>query len=121
MQEQDLAAITAWLTENGLAGLSEPELLRGFTSRCRAAGLPLTRGLVFIDTLHPVYEGRAFPWRHDREVEQVEIAYMPTNQGNEREANWRATTFYHLWDTGGSELRRCFVRGAPADYRPLDT
>ena len=50
-----------WLVSQGLTGLSEPDLIRGFCERCRAGGLDLSRGLAFIDTLHPIYEGRRLP------------------------------------------------------------
>ena len=41
-----------WLVSQGLTGLPENDLLRGFCERCRAEGLELSRGLVAIDTLH---------------------------------------------------------------------
>jgi adenylate cyclase len=46
-----------WLVSQGLTGLPENDLIRGFCERCRAAGLELSRGLVFIDTLHPIIRG----------------------------------------------------------------
>ena len=37
-----------WLVSQGLTGLPENDLIRGFCERCRAGGLDLSRGLVFI-------------------------------------------------------------------------
>ena len=54
--------IAAWLTQAGLAGESENAIVDGFCERCVAAGLPVGRAHVFIDTLHPVHEGRLFRW-----------------------------------------------------------
>ncbi len=51
-----------WLAGQGLTGAAEIDLLRAFCERCRDAGLELSRGLVFIDTLHPIFEGRGFRW-----------------------------------------------------------
>ncbi|MGC1554720.1 MAG: adenylate/guanylate cyclase domain-containing protein, partial [Bradyrhizobium sp.] len=51
-----------WLVSQGLTGLTENDLVRGFCERCRAAGLDLSRSLIFIDTLHPIFEGRGFRW-----------------------------------------------------------
>ena len=51
-----------WLTGQGLTGASENDLVRGFCERCRDGGLDVSRGLVFIDTLHPIFEGRGFRW-----------------------------------------------------------
>ena len=39
-----------WLTGQGLTGASENDLVRGFCERCRAGGLDVSRGIVFIDT-----------------------------------------------------------------------
>ena len=46
-----------WLTSQGLTGTPENDLVRGFCERCRAGGLDVSRGLVFIDTLHPIFAG----------------------------------------------------------------
>ena len=50
--------LTNWLTSQGLTGLSENDVVRGFCERCCAACLDLSRSLIFIDTLHPIFEGR---------------------------------------------------------------
>ena len=52
------AELSAWLTQAGLAGTPETAIVSGFCNRCVAAGLPLARSLLFIDTLHPVHEFR---------------------------------------------------------------
>ncbi len=62
MTEAEFVEIAAWIAEAGLAGLGETEIVAGFCDRVVAAGLPLARAAVFIDTLHPVYEGRLFRW-----------------------------------------------------------
>jgi hypothetical protein len=62
MNEAFFAELSAWLTQSGLAGTPETAVVSGFCDRCVAAGLPLARGLLFIDTLHPVHEGRLFRW-----------------------------------------------------------
>jgi adenylate cyclase len=60
MNEAFFAELSAWLTQAGLAGACETDIVSGFCERCVAAGLPLSRALIFIDTLHPVHEGRMF-------------------------------------------------------------
>jgi signal transduction histidine kinase len=62
MNEAFFAELSAWLTQAGLAGTPETAIVSGFCDRCVAAGLPLARSLLFIDTLHPVHEGRLFRW-----------------------------------------------------------
>jgi len=57
--------LIAWLTKAGLRGETEDALVSGFCERAVAAGLPISRALILIDTLHPVYEGRVIRWGHD--------------------------------------------------------
>lgn len=104
-----------WLVAQGLAGRMEDEILTGFCERLRADGLPLARGIAIVDTLHPVFEGRAFVWRADNSQERSVVEYGSTASG-EAAASWQATAYYHLISTGGRELRRCFHAGDPADF-----
>jgi adenylate cyclase len=60
MNEAFFTELSAWLTQAGLAGTSETDVVSGLCDHCVAAGLPLARTQVFIDTLHPVHEGRLF-------------------------------------------------------------
>jgi adenylate cyclase len=62
MNEKLFSELSAWLTQAGLAGTPETDIVSGFCDRCAAAGIPLGRAHVFIDTLHPVHEGRLFRW-----------------------------------------------------------
>ena len=45
--------------------------------KCNAAGLPIARALVIIDTLHPVHEGTVFRWRNDDVEEKAATAVWP--------------------------------------------
>ena len=71
-----------WLVSQGLTGLPENDLIRGFCERCRAEGLDLSRGLVFIDTLHPILEGRGFRWNDTEANESDAFEYGSTNEGD---------------------------------------
>jgi adenylate cyclase len=62
MNETLFNELSAWMTQAGLAGTPETDIVSAFCDRCVAAGIPLGRAHVFIDTLHPVYEGRLFRW-----------------------------------------------------------
>jgi len=119
MRDDDIARIATWLAETALAGASEHALLVGMCTRCRQAGLGVTRSLAFIDTLHPTHEGRAFLWRSDCLIDPPVIEYGPSDRGPEGE-NWRRTSFHHLLATGGDELRRRLAFGDPADFYLLD-
>lgn len=106
-----------WVTEKGLAGASESELLCGFASRLHEAGVPLSRCIMVIDTLHPVYEGRVFRWRRDEAGVAPMSEYQRTSNNPEAEASWRRSPFFHLLETGESQLR---VRIDAAGALPFD-
>ena len=88
-----------WLVAQGLTGLPEHEMIRGFCERCCAEGIALSYGLVVIDTLHPIFEGRGFRW-HDVETNQPEtFEYGPTGEGDSAEG-WRRSIFYEMLEQG---------------------
>jgi adenylate cyclase len=119
MQHTDIEAIGTWLTERGLAGASETELLHGLCDRCCKAGLDLSRGVALIDTLHPVHEGRAFRWRNDGVEERAVIEYGRSTDG-EAAATWQSSPFYHLQASSGSEIRRRIMPDGSLDFPVLD-
>src|SRR6516225_2438848 len=92
-----------WLVGQGLTGLPETELIRGFCERCCANGLDLSRGLVFIDTLHPIYEGRGFRWSDTPSNESDSFEYGSTAEGDPAR-NWRRSVFFHLLEHGHDEI-----------------
>jgi adenylate cyclase len=111
--DADILALNASLTEAGLNGTSEDALVCGFCERATAAGLPLSRALMLIDTLHPVYEGRLVRWGHDASQPGI-VEYGRTvvpagvTLGEEEEkaaASWRASPFFHMLQNGLSLLR----------------
>jgi adenylate cyclase len=116
MNEALFAELSAWVTRAGLSGVSETDIVSGFCERCVAAGLPLARTTVLIDTLHPVHEGRLFRWGYGP-TESALLEYGRTSpdglaatgfnpkdvQAAER---WRHSPFYRMLQTGDSLLRR---------------
>ena len=116
MDAASLSELRTWLSEAGLAGKSETALLDGFCRRALDAGLALARAGIIIDTLHPVYEGRAFLWRREAGQTQTELVeYGPTSEGEAAE-HWRRSVFFHLLQTGGSLFRVRFHAGETADF-----
>jgi len=92
-----------WLVNQGLTGLPETDLIRGFCERCRDAGLALSRGLAFIDTLHPIYEGRGFRWNDHDTNESDTFEYTSTADGDGAK-NWRRSVFHHMLENGHDEF-----------------
>ena len=120
MDTAQAAGIAKWVTEAGLAGMSELELLRGFCTRLTGEGLPLSRVNIIIDTLHPIHEGRVFRWRRDDQDNLDPIVeYGRTNVEGQAAENWRRSTYYHLWSTGEDFLRRRIGPGQIEDFSIL--
>ena len=107
-----------WLVSQGLSGLPENDLIRGFCERCRAAGLELSRGLVVIDTLHPIFEGRGFRWNDTQTNESDSFEYGSTSAGDAAQ-NWRRSIFYHMLELGHDELRIDLGDIATLDFSTL--
>ena len=81
--------------------------------------MPLARALVILDTLHPIYEGRALRWRADMPETAEIVEYGRTNEGEAAE-NWRRSAFFHLLQSGEKMLRRRLVAGDPADFLTVE-
>src|SRR5712692_5193719 len=116
MNPAALSELAGWITEAGLAGTSEAAMLDGFCHRAVAAGLPVARAMVIIDTLHPVHEGRVFRWRSEGETGHIELVeYGPTDEGEAAE-NWRRSPFFRLVESGGSRLRIRLAAGETTEF-----
>lgn len=118
MTDADLERLANSVIARSLDGATETEILRGFALTCRDAGLDLSRAMVIADTLHPIYEGRAFRWRNDESDEATVVEYGSSNSG-ETADNWRQSAFHHLWVTGERSLRRRLAHGDPTDFGAL--
>jgi adenylate cyclase len=106
MNEAFFTDLSTWLTQAGLAGTPEPDIVSGCCDRCVAAGLPLGRTQVFIDTLHPVHEGRLFRWGFGRGEPSL-LDYGRTSPDalaasgsdpldTEAAERWRRSPFYRM-------------------------
>ena len=115
MTPADIDGIAQWIVERGLSGDDEIQLLHGFCDRCVAAGLPLTRAVVIIDTLHPVYEGRAFFWAGDKPINSPVSEYGPRSE-EEDPGGWLRSPFYHLVESGKGEMRRRLTPATTGDF-----
>jgi len=108
--------IIQWVTEAGLTGVEENALLTGFCVRVVAAGMPLSRANVVIDTLHPVHEGRLFRWRGDGTSPGDMLELSRTVADDEIRQAWYRSPFYHLQQSGEPMLRRRLVANEPDDF-----
>jgi adenylate cyclase len=127
----EIDALNAWLIKAGLRGEPEAALVSGFCERVVATGLPISRALVIIDTLHPVYEGRLVRWGHDpsqpavREYGRTSLpegVSDPLVSGGAQPdvvARWQASPFFQILQTGESLLRRRITAESAAEFAVL--
>ena len=120
MDQTNTAELLAFLSEAGLRGFSEADLLRGFCERLHSAGVPIARALVLIDTLHPVHEGHVFRWRPEGKTFEPVTEYGRISDGGEAARKWAVSPFHHLLVSGEAELRRRLLRGETADFPVLE-
>jgi adenylate cyclase len=114
MTEAEIAELASWVAEAGLIGCSETALVTGFCQRAIAFGVPLARAILLIDTLHPIYEGRAFRWGRDK-AEATLSEYGPTTEGDAAD-RWRSSPFFRLRDSGETLLRRLLNAKSLAEF-----
>lgn len=102
MNDAQISELATWVTEAGLAGRDETATLTGFCERAVELGLPIARATVLADTLHPVYEGRAFRWNRDKGTTVL------TEYGRSEDdvGRWQRSPFYRLEESGEPILRR---------------
>ncbi len=102
MDDAALIKLAEWIADAGLAGQNELALTQEFCQRALDAGLPLSRGLVGVDTLHPVLEGRIFAWRRV-EADAKLSEYTRAEADGDK---WLRSPFHHLMTSGESVIRR---------------
>jgi hypothetical protein len=90
-----------------------PRLLRALLRRrARPVAQP-----IFIDTLHPIFEGRGFRWNGADSNESDSFEYGPTGENDDV---WRRSVFFHMLVTSRiKRVRRPFQ--ADASVRPQAT
>ena len=109
--------VIEWIAAAGLSGRRELELLEGFCEQASAAGLPLGRAVIGVDTLHPVLEGRVFEWRRDA-AGPTESAYGRLDPEHS-EDKWLQSPFHHLYETGRTTFR-CRLGNAQLEFSVLE-
>ena len=114
MTEAEIAALESWAADVGLKGSTEIALVEGFCDRALAAGLPLARAAVFIDTLHPIYEGRTFRW--ERENHQATLTEYGRSTEGELAERWRASPWFRLLRDGELMLRRRITAETESEF-----
>ena len=112
MKDSQVDSLVTWIAEAGLSGLGESAILAGLCERLRAVGVPLARANVVIDTLHPVYQGRAFTWKR----EKIETMLSEFGRSDENEERWERSPFYRLELSGEQLFRRRLTTATISEF-----
>lgn len=105
-----------WLTEQGLAGVEQGDLLDGYCLQLCDLGIPLMRFHAAQSLNHPNYNGSGFSWVRDEGgvQENYEHTDAPVDQ-------WLQSPLYALMHSGGEELRERLVEtNAPSRFPILN-
>lgn len=96
----EVSAITDWLIGQGLLRTNFQSILDGFCTRLRAIGIPLWRGYVSVQTLHPRVWGTGCSWRADQGIQtEVYIRRLEPSQ------DYLESPFRYMLEEGLRTLR----------------
>jgi adenylate cyclase len=129
MDEKLLGELPPWLTEAGLAGAPETEIVTRFCDHCVTAGIPISRAHVFIDTLHPVHEGRLFRWGYGPDEPMMHEYGRTSFEGPDAGGAvsldaqatevWERSPFHSMLESGASILRRSLSPDTVSEFSLL--
>jgi adenylate cyclase len=106
-----------WIAAAGLAGRRELDLLQEFCERALGLGLPLSRAVVGVDTLHPVLEGRVFEWRRDAAATtQADYGRLDVEDSFDK---WLQSPFHRLYESGETTFRQ-HLGNEPLEFPVLE-
>ena len=91
-----------WLVSQGLTGMPENDLIRGFCERCRAEGLELSRGTRLHRHAAPDFRGPRFSLeRFETNESEISNTARPMRA---MPRGWRRSTFHHMLENGHDEM-----------------
>jgi len=109
-----LDGVVRWLLSTAPSGVATPALLEQMWQRVLAVGVPLSRALVALRTIHPELVGLGYLWRADRGVTCDEHPHGELQQPRYLHSPLRA-----IFD-GGAPLHVALAGDEPLPYPVLD-
>ena len=111
LPNREIVALTDWICAEGLLRVSLEDLLQGFCERLAAAGLPLMRGYLSAQTLHPRISGLGCSWRPGEGIRTDVYIYSP-----EPSPEYLESPIKHLLDSGLDDLRVVLTNDEPSVF-----
>lgn len=94
----------SWLMTSALATTPLEEIFGGCCDRLLAAGVPIMRGHVAFQALHPLYASVGLTWRHGEELEKQHFEHQASEE--EVAEPWKRSPLFFLIDRQLPYLRR---------------
>ena len=111
----EISRITDWLVEQGLLRTSFEHLVEGYCERLVALGVPIWRGYVSAQTLHPRFRGMGCSWRADQGIStDVYIHQLTPAEG------YLSSPFKRMVDLGVNDLRVRLDANEPIEFPLLE-
>ena len=111
----EISRITDWLVEQGLLRASFETLVEGFCERLVALDVPIWRGYVSAQTLHPRFRGMGASWLPDRGINtDVYIHRLTPVEG------YLTSPFKRMVDLGLNDLRVRLDVNEPIEFPLLE-
>jgi adenylate cyclase len=115
MPDPNVRAIADWLIDGARSAPLPQQVLSQLCDRLVAAGIPLWRVAVFVNTLHPQIIGRRFIWQPGADVEISEGRF-----GLFDTPEFRDSPVAHVYATKTALRRRLADPGCPMDFSILE-
>jgi adenylate cyclase len=114
-QRPEVSRITDWLVEQGLLRASFESLVEGYCERLVALDVPIWRGYVSAQTLHPRFRGMGCSWRADQGIStDVYIHQLTPAEG------YLTSPFKRMVDLGVNDLRVRLDVNEPIEFPLLE-
>jgi adenylate cyclase len=114
-QRPEISRITDWLVERGLLRTSFENLVEGFCERLVALDVPIWRGFVSAQTLHPRFRGMGCSWRADQGIStDVYIHRLTPSE------DYLTSPFKRMVDLGVNHLRVRLDVNEPIEFPLLE-
>ncbi len=111
----EISRITDWLVERGLLRTSFESLVEGICQRLVALDIPIWRGYVSAQTLHPRFRGMGCSWRPDQGIStDVYIHRLTPEDG------YLTSPFKRMVDLGVNDLRVRLDVNEPVEFPLLE-
>ncbi|MGI9498737.1 MAG: adenylate/guanylate cyclase domain-containing protein [Geminicoccaceae bacterium] len=107
----DVTALSDWICQQGLLRVSLETLLEGFCEHLATIGLPLMRGYISAQTLHPRITGMGCSWRPGEGIRTDIHIYRP-----EPVEAYLRSPFKRILDEDLDELRVVLGESEPSDF-----